>query len=236
MTSSRFGSSQTPNPSDISAQPTHASAPAPKRAGRHVASVNVAGAGKAELSRRIPLSRIGNGLEERVDANAQERNALAKRFGLVDLEALACVFDLKRAGDDVVMAEGTLRARAVQSCIITGEPVPEEISERFTLRFLPRDVMPDDGDLDLEALLAEEADDVPYEGNAIDIGEAAAEQLSLCLDPYPRKAGSGLESFVEVTPVEEEESAEKSGRPNPFAALKKLQIDKRDKQTDKDDS
>ena len=32
----------------------------------------------------------------------------------------------------------------------------------------------------------------PFDGSAIDIGEAAAQQLALALDPYPRAAGASL--------------------------------------------
>ena len=30
---------------------------------------------------------------------------------------------------------------------------------------------------------------IPFEGNVIDLGETAAEQLGLALDPYPRISG-----------------------------------------------
>jgi hypothetical protein len=33
----------------------------------------------------------------------------------------------------------------------------------------------------------------PFEGDAIDIGEAVAQQLALALDPYPRAPGASLE-------------------------------------------
>jgi len=41
---------------------------------------------------------------------------------------------------------------------------------------------------------------VTFAGGIIDLGEAAAEQLALALDPYPRKPGS---SGVPETPEQE---------------------------------
>ncbi len=42
--------------------------------------------------------------------------------------------------------------------------------------------------VDLESDAAE-----PFDGDAIDIGEAVAQQLALALDPYPRAPGVSLE-------------------------------------------
>lgn len=176
-----------------------------------------------EFSRRVPLAKIGRPLKDVVEASAEERAALQERFGLLSLAKLVCVFQLRRGADSIVLAEGHIQAEAEQACIITGEPVKEVVDEQFSLRFVPEADMPDDEDLDIEALLQEDTDDVPYDGRMIDLGEAAAEQLALCLDPYPRRDGAGLERFVEVTPSDDElEAHPGEGRKNPFEALKKL--------------
>ena len=57
----------------------------------------------------------------------------------------------------------------------------------------------------------EAPDDIPYGGGSIDLGEAAAEQLALALDPYPRRPGAVL--------AETTAAADRS----PFAALARLQ-------------
>ncbi|MDB5401383.1 MAG: hypothetical protein JWQ55_3401, partial [Rhodopila sp.] len=53
-------------------------------------------------------------------------------------------------------------------------------------------------------------DEIPFDANLIDLGEAAAEQLGLALDPYPRMPG------VELPLAEDEPN------PHPFAALRRL--------------
>jgi len=82
---------------------------------------------------------------------------------------------------------GRLRADVVQACVVSLEPVASAIEQDFTLLYGPtqpgKSVM-----VDLETDVAE-----PFEGDAIDIGEAAAQQLALALDPYPRAPGARLE-------------------------------------------
>ena len=82
---------------------------------------------------------------------------------------------------------------------------PQGVTERFQLRFVPAGQESDDEDPDAP-------DEIPYAGNALDLGEAAAEQLALALDPYPHKPG--------VAPVEADPEADM--QPNPFAALTRL--------------
>ncbi|MUG90387.1 DUF177 domain-containing protein [Bombella sp. ESL0385] len=177
-----------------------------------------------EFSRRIPLAKLGRPLEACVEANAEEREALKQRFGLVSLSQLKCEFQLQRGQDGIVLAGGHLHAKAEQACIITGEPVEEVLNEVFQLRFVPEFAMPADDEIDIESLLQEDADDVPYDGRMIDLGEAAAEQLALCLTPYPRRAGAGLESFVDVTPSDDElDAGSGAERKTPFDILKKMQ-------------
>ncbi|WP_240775277.1 DUF177 domain-containing protein [Neokomagataea tanensis] len=131
-----------------------------------------------------------------------------------------------------VRADGKLQARVTQTCAITAEPFEEILAENFTLNFVPANELPeDDLEFDIDSIDLDAPDDVAHDGKALDLGEAAAEQLALMLDPYPRKPGAGLQEAVDVTPSDEElkaaresgkGSAEGSGRPNPFAALTSL--------------
>ncbi|QHI95719.1 DUF177 domain-containing protein [Aristophania vespae] len=181
---------------------------------------------EVEFSRKRLLSQIGRALEETIIATPDERKALAQRFYLPEIKMLKCVFELTALAENRVVATGILHAKVVQSCIITGEDVEEDIEDHFQLRFIPRRDMVPDESLDIEALLAQEYDEVPYNGRVIDLGEAAAEQLALCLNPYPRKKGEGLDQFVDVTPTEPEPVEKK--QENPFAVLSQLKdIDKK---------
>ncbi|QIG78803.1 YceD family protein [Stakelama tenebrarum] len=165
-----------------------------------------------EFSRPCRLDRIGAGEStETVEATPEERAALARRFGLAALDRLTAEFQVRRQ-DEGVAARGHLRASLAQRCVVTGDPVPATIEERFDLRFLPA---PEDGDPDAEIELSEdECDTMFFTGAAIDLGEAAAETMALALDPYPRSEGAA-EALKEAGVLSEEEAG-------PFGALAEL--------------
>ena len=157
-----------------------------------------------EFHRPLALDRIGpHGLDLTVEANPAECSALAVRMNLPAVLAVSCAFHLIRQGRDVVLARGVLRARVTQTCVISLEPFDADVQEIFQIRFVPPGEESDDIDPEAD-------DEIPFEGNHIDLGEAAAEQLGLALDPYPRMPG------VEMPEVEEDPE------PHPFAALRRL--------------
>lgn len=157
-----------------------------------------------ELHRPLPLDRIGpKGLDVTVDATPAECAALADRMKLPALLALSCAFHLIREGRDTVLARGVLRARVTQTCVVSLEDFDASVAEMFQVRFVPSGQEFDDIDPDAD-------DEIPFEGNQVDLGEAAAEQLGLALDPYPRMPGA------EMPAAEDDPDA------HPFAALRRL--------------
>ena len=159
---------------------------------------------KPELHRPLSLDQVGpRGLDLTVEANPAECAALAIRMNIPAVLALSCVFHLIRQGRDVVLARGVLHARMTQTCVISLEDFDASVRETFQVRFVPTEQQSDDIDPEAD-------DEIPFEGNLIDLGEAAAEQLGLALDPYPRMPG------VEIPPAED------GPHPHPFAALRRL--------------
>jgi hypothetical protein len=139
-----------------------------------------------EFSRPVEPGRIARvGQENTVTATPEERAALARRFGLPSIEALSCRFTLRPLAGGVVLAEGVLAARLHQVCVVSLDPFPAMIGEEFAVRFVPEDTLSPEIDLGAE-------DEVPMTGGLIDLGELAAEQLALALDPYPRRPGAEL--------------------------------------------
>ena len=88
----------------------------------------------------------------------------------------------------------------VQTSVLSLEPFEASIAEDFTCVFVPAGMETDEID-------PESDDELPYEGEYLDLGEAAAEQLALALDPYPRAPG------------EETSQHEPEFEPLPFARL-----------------
>jgi len=137
-----------------------------------------------EFSRPIALDTLGDAPRRiAIEANAAERTALGRRFGLLALDALSAEADLVRSGDSVT-ATGRIKAAVAQSCVASGAPVPQTIDEPFEIAFRAQSAaaQPDE-EIELDA---GEMDVVFYDGGAVDLGEAAAETLVLALDPYPR--------------------------------------------------
>lgn len=138
-----------------------------------------------ELSRPVRLDTLGELPRAlKVEASAEERQALARRFGIVAIHRLVADTMLVRTGN-AVGCEGRLVADVVQACVASGEDVPQSIDEPFLLRFVPETASEASADEEIE-LDEAELDEVTYSGGAIDVGEAVAQTLALALDPYPR--------------------------------------------------
>jgi uncharacterized metal-binding protein YceD (DUF177 family) len=114
-----------------------------------------------------------------LEADEAERAALAKRFGIVAIDQLAARLHLACEGD-VVVVQGRLSARIVQSCAISAEDLPVTIDEPLSFRFVPETAIAEE-ELELEE---EDLDEINYSGHNFDLGEAIAQSLALSIDPY----------------------------------------------------
>jgi uncharacterized metal-binding protein YceD (DUF177 family) len=161
-----------------------------------------------EFSRPIDLRQV---LDKPVaiEANEEERAALARRFALVRIDRLEAEARLEADGE-AVNATGRLRAAVVQSCAISGEDLPVAIDEPLALRFVPEQpVAEEEIELDESAL-----DEIPFRGTAFDLGEAVAQSLALAIDPYV--VGPNAERVRKEAGLLDEAAA------GPFAALAAL--------------
>ena len=141
---------------------------------------------RSELHRPAALDRIGpQGTPVLVEATPEELPAIAARLGIPAVHALRCAFKLRRIGGSVIEAQGELVAGVTQLCVVSLDEFDETVQEAFTVHFVPEGTEDDDPEPDA-------IDQVPFQGSAIDLGEAAVEQLALALDPYPRKPGAAL--------------------------------------------
>lgn len=138
-----------------------------------------------EFSRLVSLARIpDSGREEHLRASPAECAALAKRFAIEAVGRLEATLLLRPEPSGGIMVTGRLSAEVVQACVVSLEPVTQAVDEAVLLRLLPPGEDPSDD--------PEGPDELPIEGDAIDLGEAIAEQLALALDPYPRAPGAEL--------------------------------------------
>ncbi len=155
------------------------------------------------MARPIPADRVGAGLVVTVDADAAECAAIATRLRVPSVEAVQCRWTLRPASAGAVEAEGSLRARLHQECVVSLDAFAVAVVEEFAVRFVPagwEGEAADDPD---------EPDELVMDGTMLELGEATVEQLALALDPYPRKPGAALPEAPEENPA------------NPFDALAK---------------
>lgn len=136
-----------------------------------------------EFSRRFALADIG-AVPRRVSlsASASECAALARRFGLVSLQALSAEAELT-AVNGAVEARGTISARLTQTCVATAQPLTTDLAESFRIRFEAPDADAAEGEFELSA---DDCDVMTHDGQAIDLGEAVAQTLALAIEPFPR--------------------------------------------------
>ncbi|WP_375427555.1 DUF177 domain-containing protein [uncultured Sphingomonas sp.] len=141
---------------------------------------------RPEFSRPERVDAISD--RERVvelEARPAEREALARRFGLIALESLTAVFTVRREHGELT-ARGRVAADVVQACSVTGEAVAAHVDEPADLRFVPAGSA-EAAELELSA---DALDTIVHDGPNIDLGEAAAETMALALDPFPRAPGA----------------------------------------------
>lgn len=168
---------------------------------------------KSPISLVVDVRRLPQkGFPAQIRPNDTERAALAAEHHLLSVESFHAellVRAWKKAG---IIVTGTVRARIIQECIVTTEPVPATIDETVEAIFVPEGSplsRPEisEGEMFLDA----DGPDGPetFDGERIDVGALADEFFALAINPYPRKADAQLPSGTD--------GAEND---SPFAALK----------------
>jgi len=169
----------------------------------------------SEFSRLVPLARLGSEpFSQEIIATAPERDALARRFDLVSLDHLSAEVELRRDGGDTVLLRAEFAAEFAQSCVVTLDAVGGAIRERFELRYGPPDAEPSE----TASAGGDDPAFEPFEGEAIDIGEAVAQEFSLALPLFPRAPDAIVDG----------DAAAASTPPNPFDVLARFAPRRRD--------
>jgi hypothetical protein len=124
-------------------------------------------------------------------ADADTRAAVARVAGLRDLPRLEASFDITRSGRVGLRVAGRVSATAGQTCVVTLEPLANEVSEDINLLFEPPPALPAGADGAAAAPEGKLDDKTePLVNGKVDLGALATEFLILGLDPYPRKPGA----------------------------------------------
>lgn len=170
---------------------------------------------------RVPIAVAqipDTGLHRDIQADQTVRDALAELAGLREILSASASLDVTPARGGRFHVTGWVKARVGQTCVVTLDPIENNIDEEIDVVFAPPEQIPELADLVDEAAESEtEIPDPPepIENGAIDLGRLATDVLFLAIDPYPRKPDAVFEPLVVAADPED----------HPFAALKALQVD-----------
>jgi uncharacterized protein DUF177 involved in 23S rRNA accumulation len=168
----------------------------------------------------VPVAQIPQkGLHREIEADQATRAIMAEAARLRELPSARASFDLTPQSGGRVHVSGRVQARVGQTCVVTLEPLENDIDEEVDLIFAPLQqiaelAVPAD---EHEALAGDMAQlPEPIENGVIDLGRLATDLIYLGIDPYPRKAGAMFEPQVAAADPED----------HPFAALKALRTER----------
>jgi uncharacterized metal-binding protein YceD (DUF177 family) len=153
-------------------------------------------------------------LHRDLEASVAERDAMAAVAGLREISSAQASLDVTPIHDGRVHVVGRVSARVGQTCVVTLDPVDNDIDEAIDLIFAPASQIRELAESVDEGEDGGEVPDPPEPivDGAIDLGRLATDALFLGIDPYPRKAGAVFEP-PNLPPDPED---------HPFAALKAL--------------
>jgi hypothetical protein len=155
------------------------------------------------------------GLAIERSASAGERDAIAQALELPGCRSLNVRYTLMPRGGGHVHLSGTLQAQVEQACVVTLEPLLNDVAASFKVDYWPETEMPEPsgGAVDMH----EEADLEPIVAGRIEVGRVVFESLAGAIDLFPRKPGVTFDPPEEPPGSGDDQSAE-----SPFAALAKI--------------
>ena len=158
------------------------------------------------------------GLHREIEASPATRAAMAEVAGLREVLSARASLDVTPKSGGRVHVTGHVRARIGQNCVVTLDPIENEIDEPIDLIFAPPEQIPQLSDLVEEAAESDtEIPDPPEPiiNGIVDLGRLATDAMFLAVDPYPRRPDAVFEPLIEAAdPMD-----------HPFAALTALQIE-----------
>src|ERR1700677_3724556 len=139
------------------------------------------------------------GLHRDIEANSAARDAMAGVAGLREVLSAQASLDVTPERGGRVHVTGRVRARVGQTCVVTLDPIENDIDEAIDLIFAPPEQIPELADLVDEAAESDvEIPDPPEPivNGVIDLGRLATDALFLAIDPYPLKPDAVFEPQV----------------------------------------
>src|SRR5260370_29335287 len=145
---------------------------------------------------RVTVAQIpDSGLHRDIEAARAVRDAMAEVGGLREILSASASLDVTPKSGGRVHVAGHVRARIGQTCVVTLDPIENDIDEPIDLMFAPPEQIPQLADLVDEAAESDvEIPDPPEPivNGVIDLGRLATAAWFLRSDPYPRRPDAVL--------------------------------------------
>jgi hypothetical protein len=153
------------------------------------------------------------GLTVERSASPEELDAVAGALELVACRSLTARYTVMPRGGGHVQVSGSVKAVVEQTCVVTLEPLVNEVGDSFCVDYWPDTEMPEPGGGEVD--MHEEPDLEPIVAGRIEVGRVIFECVAGAIDLFPRKPGVTFEA-----PPEADDG---SGRgASPFAALARM--------------
>ena len=155
------------------------------------------------------------GLKVERAASPEERQNFASALDIVACTSLTARYLIAPRGEGHFRLSGTVEARVEQSCVVTLEPIINDVAESFSVDYWPETELssPEGGVLDVH----DEPDLEPIVAGRLQVGRVIFQSLAGAIDLFPRKPGATLES--QSASPDDSAAAKTEG---PFAALAKI--------------
>jgi hypothetical protein len=155
------------------------------------------------------IPEIGLSIER--SATQAERDAIAQALEQPGCRSLHVSYKLTPRGSGHVHLSGSLQGQMEQTCVVTLEPLLNDVSATFKVDYWPETEMPEPsgGEVDFN----EDTDLEPIAGGRIEVGRVVFQALAGAIDLFPRKPG------VTFEPQDTVGDADGDG---PFSALAKF--------------
>lgn len=150
------------------------------------------------------------------EATAAELKAVAAALDILGCDQIALDARVRaRAGGRYVL-EGTIAAKLTQACVVSLDPVPDELAIDLDIEFEPDPAAASELGSDNElGDPFEEKELEPIENGRLNLGRVVFEEIASHLDPFPRAEGAELEQREAAGPGDAKSES-------PFAKLAAL--------------
>lgn len=164
------------------------------------------------LGSQCDISHFMSRADEEIYTGTLTKSAsadIAHRFDFIEVRNVSVALRVKMVAKDSFEVAGTVDAVVVQACVVTAEPVLENISVHIEERYVPEidEVVDDEIEINVTAVDVE-----LLENGKIPLGELVQQSIALGVNSHPRKADAP-ESYQAGPEIKPE---------NPFQKLSEL--------------